>query len=41
MAETKSSKFSSKDSYALKVLPGGDCAFMVALVSVVDELFFD
>ena len=39
--ESTSVKMTGKDSYALKVFPGMDCAFMVALVTIVDELFYD
>ena len=34
-------KFSGKNQYALRVSPGIDCAFMVALCITVDELFND
>lgn len=34
-------KFSGKNSYALRVSPGIDFAFMIALCIVIDELFND
>ena len=34
-------KYSGKNSYALRVSPGTDFAFMIALCIVIDELFND
>ncbi len=39
--ESSSVKLTGKDSYAVKVSPGADHAFMLALVVIVDELFHD
>ena len=36
VSETKSKhSFNSKDSYAVKVLPGQDCAFIIAIACMV------
>ncbi len=34
-------KYSGKNSYALRVSPGTDCAFMIAFCITIDELFND
>ena len=34
-------KYSGKNSYALRVSPGTDCAFIIAFCIVIDELFND
>ena len=34
-------KYSGKNSYALRVSPGTDCAFIIAFCIVIDELFSD
>jgi uncharacterized protein YxjI len=34
-------RFTSKNSYAVRVLPGMDAAFVVAFVTILDELFND
>lgn len=39
--ESSSVKLTGKDSYALKVSPGVDHAFMLAVVVIVDEMFHD
>ena len=39
--ESTAVKMTGKDSYALRVMPGQDAAFLVALVTIVDELFYD
>ena len=39
--ESSSVKLTGKDSYAVKVSPGTDHAFVLALVVIVDELFHD
>ena len=39
--ESSSVKMTGKDAYALKVMPGQDAAFLVGLVTIVDELFYD
>lgn len=39
--ESSKQRITGKDAYALKVHPGQDAAFSIALVLVVDELYND
>ncbi|KAK9821511.1 hypothetical protein WJX74_005491 [Apatococcus lobatus] len=38
---TSKFKLGGKDAYAVRVLPGVDCTFILALAVIVDELFHD
>lgn len=38
---TSKFKLGGKDAYAVRVLPGVDCTFILALAVIIDELFHD
>lgn len=39
--ESGKQRITGKDSYALKVFPGSDAAFFIAVCLIIDELFHD
>lgn len=39
--ESSKQRMTGKDSYALKVFPGTDAVFMIAICLIIDELFHD